>query len=148
MEGQPMCESKGKISRSGILLGAILFLSIGLMGCLEGYIGPDGGILLAYLDPADLQALTQNPDPNIWLIDVRSNSSYQAGHIPTARSYPSTEIAARLGELPLTLYLIVHCQTGIQAQGVITNVLEPNGYTRFMNWGGITRWPYALEVGP
>jgi rhodanese-related sulfurtransferase len=105
-------------------------------------------VLLPYLDPAALQVLTQTPDPNIWLIDVRPNSSYTGGHIPTALSFPSTEIAGRLGELPLTQYLIVHCETGIRAQGVITDVLEPNGYTRFMNWGGITRWPYALETGP
>jgi rhodanese-related sulfurtransferase len=143
-----MTESRGRKSHFGVLVSAILLLSTGLTGCFEGYTGPDGDSLLAYLDPADLQVLTQNPDPDIWLIDVRTNATYQAGHIPTALSYPSTEIASRLGELPLTKYLIVHCETGIRAQGVITDVLEPNGYTRFMNWGGITRWPYALETGP
>ena len=131
-----------------ILLGAILFLSAGLGGCLEGYTGADGGILLAYLDPVALQELTLNSNPDIWIIDVRSTLEYQAGHIPTARSYPSSEIESRLSELPLTQYLIVHCQTGGLAQAVITGVLEPNGYTRFMNWGGIFRWPYALETGP
>jgi rhodanese-related sulfurtransferase len=130
------------------LLGAVLLLSAGLGGCFEGYTGPDGDVLLAYLDPAGLQELTQNPDPDMWIIDVRSTLEYQAGHIPTALSYPSPEIASRLGELPLTQYLIVHCQTGGLAQSVITGVLEPNGYTRFMNWGGITRWPYPLETGP
>ncbi len=143
-----MYEIKGRARNFGVLLSAVLLLSAGLAGCFEGYTGPDGDSLLAYLAPADLLPLTQNPDPDIWLIDVRPNASYLAGHIPTARSYPSTEIASRLGELPLTQYLIVHCETGIRAQGVITDVLEPNGYTRFMNWGGVTRWPYALETGP
>ena len=143
-----MSETKGRTRNFGVLLSAVLLLSTGLAGCFEGYTGADGDSLLAYLAPADLQVLTQNPDPEIWLIDVRPTSSYVGGHIPTARSYPSTEIASRLGELPLTKYLIVHCETGIRAQGVITDVLEPNGYTRFMNWGGVTRWPYALETGP
>jgi rhodanese-related sulfurtransferase len=132
----------------GVLLSVILLLTTGLAGCIEGYTGADGGILLAYLDPAALQALTQSPDPDIWIIDVRSAAEFQAGHIPTALSYPSSEIESRLSELPLTQYLIVHCQTGGLAQAVITGVLEPNGYTRFMNWGGIFRWPYALETGP
>jgi rhodanese-related sulfurtransferase len=140
--------NRGRIKSFGILLGAILCLSAGLGGCFEGYTGADGGILLSYLDPVALQELTLNPDPDIWLIDVRPNASYVGGHIPTALSYPSSEIASRLGELPLTQYLIVHCETGGRAQAVITDVLEPNGYTRFMNWGGITRWPYALETGP
>ena len=143
-----MSESRKKGRSFGIFLVAILLLSTGLTGCFEGYTGPDGDILLAYLDPPDLLALTQNPDPDIWIIDVRPNSSYQAGHIPTALSYPSSEIASRLGELPYSQYLIINCETGIRAQAVITDVLEPNGYTRFMNWGGITRWPNALETGP
>ncbi len=143
-----MSETKGRTRNFGVLLSAVLLLSTGLAGCFEGYTGADGDSLLAYLAPADLQVLTQTPDPDIWLIDVRPSSSYVGGHIPTALSYPSSEIASRLGELPLTQYLIVHCETGIRAQGVITDVLEPNGYTRFMNWGGVTRWPYALETGP
>ena len=143
-----MSDIKGRVRNFGILLSAVMLLSTGLAGCFEGYTGPDGDSLLAYLAPADLQVLTQNPDPTISIIDVRSNAEFQAGHIPTALSYPSSEIASRLGELPLTQYLIVHCQTGGLAQSVITGVLEPNGYTRFMNWGGIFRWPYALETGP
>jgi rhodanese-related sulfurtransferase len=147
-EGEGMYKIKERVSNFGVLMSAIVLLSTGLMGCFEGYTGADGDVLLAYLAPSDLRVLTENPDPDIWLIDVRPNAAYQAGHIPTALSYPSTEIASRLGELPLTQYLIVHCETGIRAQGVITDVLEPNGYTRFMNWGGVTRWPYALETGP
>jgi rhodanese-related sulfurtransferase len=102
---------------------------------------------LQYLDPADLRPLTENPDPNIFLIDVRPAAAYNAGHIPTALSFPSTEIAGRLTERPLddpNKYLIVHCETGGRAQQVITGVLEPNGYTRFMNWGGVYRWPYGF----
>jgi rhodanese-related sulfurtransferase len=121
-------------------------VSLSLAGCFEGYAGPEGDILLQYLDPAALKALTENPEPDIFLIDVRPASAYAAGHIPTALSFPSSEIAGRLNESPLDdldNYLIVHCETGGRAQGVITGVLEPNGYTRFMNWGGVYRWPYG-----
>lgn len=142
-----MSTTNGRARTFGLMLSAVLFLSTGLLGCYEGYTGEDGDPLLAYLEPAALYDLTQNPDPDIWIIDVRSTVEFEAGHIPTAKSYPSAEIASRLGELPLTQYLIVHCQTGGLAQSVITGVLEPNGYTRFMNWGGIYRWPYALETG-
>jgi rhodanese-related sulfurtransferase len=131
-----------------LAIGFVLLLSsLSVAGCFEGYTGPDGDILLQYLDPAALKVLTENPEPNIFLIDVRPAAAYNAGHIPTALSFPSSEIAGRLAEPPLddlNNYLIVHCETGGRAQGVITGVLEPNGYTRFMNWGGVYRWPYGL----
>lgn len=113
----------------------------------EGYAGPDGEALRYYLLPERLLELTENPDPNIWIIDVRPAAAYAAGHIPTAMSFPSSEIAFRLDELPLDVNLILYCETGGRVQNVIENVLEPNGYTRFMNWGGVTKWPYTLEVG-
>jgi len=127
------------------VLGVLCSLSVA--GCFEGYVGSDGDILLDYLDPPALKALTENPEPDIFLIDVRPAAAYDGGHIPTALSFPSTEIAGRLTESPLddkNNYLIVHCETGGRAQQVITGVLEPNGYTRFMNWGGVYRWPYGL----
>ena len=143
-----MSEIQTRTRSLNVLLGVTLVLSAGLGGCLQGYTGPEGAILLPYLDPVALQDLTMNPNPDIWIIDVRSTAEFQAGHIPTALSYPSSEIASRLNDLPLTQYLIVYCQTGGLAQAVITGVLEPNGYTRFMNWGGMDRWPYPLETGP
>jgi len=33
---------------------------------------------------------------------------------------------------------------GLRAEIVISK-LEKEGYTRMMNWGGYTRWPYELE---
>ena len=50
---------------------AVLFvLSLAVTGCFEGYIGPDGEHLLEYLPPEKLYELVQEPDPDIWLIDV------------------------------------------------------------------------------
>ena len=139
---------KIRVQNRKLAIGAFTVLcALSVAGCYEGYTGPDGDILLQYLEPAALKALTENPEPDIFLIDVRPAAAYNAGHIPTARSFPSTEIAGRLTEPPLddlNNYLIVHCETGGRAQGVITGVLEPNGYTRFMNWGGVYRWPYGF----
>jgi rhodanese-related sulfurtransferase len=103
-------------------------------------------------DPRNLQALTLIPqdqrDPPIWIVDVRPGWTYNGGHIPTAISRPSSDIANRLEDTPLDdpdNYIIVYCETGIRAQGVINDYLLPNGNTRVMHWGGITNWPYGLE---
>ncbi len=131
-----------------LAIGIFVLVSSFLVGgCFNGYTGPDGDVLLQYLDPTALKDLTENPEPDIFLIDVRPAAAYDAGHIPTALSFPSSSIADRLDEAPLNdlnNYLIVHCETGGRAQAVISGVLEPNGYTRFMNWGGVIRWPFGL----
>jgi rhodanese-related sulfurtransferase len=136
-----------KKSYEGVLLVSIVvFAVLVLTGCFEGYIGSEGEVLKQYLPPEKLQALITNPDDAIWIIDVRPASAYQKGHIPTARSFPSSEIFSRLGEISKDKYLIVYCETGGRAQGVIKK-LEKKGYTRFMNWGGISRWPYEQVEG-
>jgi rhodanese-related sulfurtransferase len=137
-------------NKSSKLLGLalVVMLSGALLGCNEGYIGPDGAPLLYYLPPENLLEIVENPDPNIRLIDVRPFDAYVQWHIPTAENYPSSEIAGRLDELPEDQCYIVMCETGPRAQAVIENVLEPNGYRCFMNYGASIRWPYGFVSGP
>jgi rhodanese-related sulfurtransferase len=123
----------------------IFLISILFFGCYEGYTGPDGEMLAQYLDEDAFKALTENPVDDIWIIDVRPASAYESGHVPTAKSFPSSEIEDRLNELPKDKYLIFYCETGGRAQKVITSVMEPAGYTKFMNWGGYTRWSKAFN---
>jgi len=114
-------------------------------GC-EGYTGPGWDLGTGLLDPDNLYPLTQTPDPEIFIIDVRPSVAYNAGHIPTAYSFPSSEIASRLTEPPLDNpdnYFIVYCETGGRAQLVIMNTLIPSGRVKVMNWGGVTRWTNA-----
>ena len=137
-----------KKSYEGVIFVSFLVLVVSLLtGCFEGYVGSEGEVLKQYLSPEKLRELIANPDDSIWIIDVRPASAYQKGHIPTARSFPSSEILSRLGEIPKDKYLIIYCETGGRAQGVIKK-LEKKGYTRLMNWGGISRWPYELVQEP
>ena len=101
-------------------------------GCMTGDVSSDGAMLKAYLDPAALKELTENPRSDIWIIDVRPLSAYNAGHIPTAKSYPSSEVMSRVDELK-SQYLIVYCETGEELERNIEP--EKEGYTRMMNWG-------------
>ena len=91
-----------KITFNKVAIGIIIGLSVVLAtGCFEGYIGDVGLPLSVYLAPADLYDLTQNPDPKIFIIDVRPEAAYNLGHIPTALSFSSSTIMSRLGEPPL-----------------------------------------------
>ena len=133
--------TKNKIySGAGVAL-LVALTALLLTGCFEGYVGAEGEVLKEYLPPEQLKVLVDKPNDSIWIVDVRPSSAYQKGHIPTARSFPSSEILSRLDEIPKDQYLIVYCETGGRAQSVIKK-LERQGYTRLMNWGGISRWPY------
>jgi len=130
-----------------LILGVFIFVFslLFITSCYEGYTSSkDAEVLKKYLDPAKLKDLTQNPDPNIIIIDVRPDAFYKNGHIPTALSFPSSTIKERLNELPKDKYIILYCETGGRAQAVIKG-LEKEGYTLMMNWGGVSRWPYELE---
>ncbi|HEX9949599.1 MAG TPA: rhodanese-like domain-containing protein [Thermodesulfobacteriota bacterium] len=128
------------------LVSLSLFLALFLTGCYEGSVGPDGAMLKQYLPPEKLKELVDKPNSSIWIIDVRPASAYQKGQIPTAKSFPSSTILTRLGELPKDQYLILYCETGARAHRVMKQ-LEKQGYTRLMVWGGVSRWPYELVKG-
>jgi rhodanese-related sulfurtransferase len=137
-----------KKSYVGVALVSFVALAVLLFaGCFEGYVGSNGDMLKKYLSPEKLRGLVAKPDDSIWIIDVRPASAYKKGHIPTAKSFPSSEILSRLDEIPKDTYLILYCETGGRAQGVIKK-LEKKGYTRLMNWGGISRWPFEQIQGP
>jgi rhodanese-related sulfurtransferase len=121
------------------LFSILTSMLILLTGCYEGYVGKDGEMLKQYLKPEKLKAIVDNPREDIWIIDVRPESSYKNGHIPTSKNFPSGEIMDRLEEIPKTQYLILACETGGRAQSVAKK-LEEKGYTRFMNWGATSRY--------
>jgi len=123
----------------------IFLLFIIFTAAYVGYVSSsDADILKKYLEPEELKGITENPIDNIWIIDVRPSSAYKNGHIPTAKSFPSSEILNRLNELSKDQYLIFYCETGGRAQAII-NKLEKTGYTKMMNWGGFSRWTYPSE---
>lgn len=109
-----------------------------------GKAGPEGSRLKQYVEPAELKKLTEEPAENVWIIDVRPEKAYKKGHIPTAKSFPSGEIEANLNEIPRDHYLVLYCETGGRVQTVIKK-LARHGYSRYMNWGGVSRWPYETE---
>lgn len=123
-------------------LSLALLLPVLFSACHRGYMSSDGKSLEKYLAPEELKKIVDNPDPNIWIIDLRPASMYNKGHIPTAKLYP--DIVNHLDEIPKDKYLVLYC---IFSPGVQMNIkkLEQAGYTKNLNWGRYSRWPYESE---
>lgn len=120
-----------------VLLASVLFSA-----CHRGYMSSNAKDLEKYINPSELKKIVDNPDPNIWIIDLRPASMYNKGHIPTAKSFP--DIINHLDEIPKDKQLILYC---IFSPGAQMNIkkLEKAGYTKNLNWGRYSRWPYETE---
>ncbi len=83
----------------------------------------------ATIEPAELiSRIAEGKAP--FVLDVRSEKEFAAGHIPGAINIPHDALADRLSELPddKASEIVVHCQSGRRA-GMAEEVLKKNGYT-------------------
>lgn len=77
-------------------------------------------------------------------LDVRSAEQFKAGNIPQSRNVPAADIAAKLNSLPKDKPIIVVCERGRTAVGVV-NTLKGNGYEQvYALQGGLAAW---IEAG-
>jgi hydroxyacylglutathione hydrolase len=85
-----------------------------------------------------LEGLTKEPSPVMtqqafrnlktpFILDVRTKSEYEAGHIEGSKQLHAGRVMNHLGELPKDKLIIVHCQTGARAT-VVTSVLRAAGF--------------------
>lgn len=79
------------------------------------------------------------------LLDVRTQSEYEEGHIEGARLIPDTEIESRAEEaLPdKDAVILVYCRSG-RRSAVAAQTLADLGYTQVFEFGGLLDWPYAI----
>ena len=134
-----------KIILIAIFLSTILIQVAAGQSVYVGKAGADGKALKKYIEPSELKKLTENPVDSIWILDVRSEKAYSAGHIPTAKSIPAGTVTNQLNEIPKSQYLILYCNVGANAQ-IVAKKLKKAGYKRYINWGGISRWEWEKET--
>ena len=132
-----------------LLSASLILIALGLFACTaENEAGTTGKT--AVIDPATLapevdvqttHALQEHED--VFLLDVREQHEYDAGHIPNITLIPMGDIPARIAELPTDKEIIVTCRSGNRS-GQITNYLREQGFTNVHNMeGGILAWEAA-----
>jgi rhodanese-related sulfurtransferase len=107
----------------------------------------DDGKSFADISAADtVQFLQKHPETVV--IDVRTSSEYQAGHIPGSKLIPVDEIENRMNEVPKEAqHVIVTCQGGGRSAAAC-QFLSEKGYTNLMNmYDGMGSWPGKKEIG-
>jgi len=64
------------------------------------------------LSPADIQKIVSDQKQEYVIVDVRSESEFAEGHIPTAINIPAETFSAKSGVLPKDKKIVVYCNSG------------------------------------
>ena len=83
---------------------------------------------------------------SVTIVDVRTQSEYDVGHVENAILVPNETIGSIVPEeLPdKEAVLLVYCRTGRRAADA-SQKLADMGYTKVYDFGGIEDWPYEIE---
>lgn len=84
-------------------------------------------------------------DPAIILIDVRTQSEYDEGHISNAILLPNETIGTvQPTQLPdKKATILVYCRSGNRSKQAADKLIKM-GYQHVYDFGGITSWPYEI----
>ena len=117
-------------------------LPFGCIGCSNG-----GSATYDQISGAEAKALMDSESGYV-IIDARTQSEYDQGHIPGAIMIPEYEIADRAEkELPDKDQLIlVYCRSGRRSK-IAAEELVKLGYTNVKEFGGIIDWEYETVRG-
>jgi rhodanese-related sulfurtransferase len=133
--------------RIPIIIQSIFSLTILFMGILV--LSP---VKMVYCNPfteinvdTANSMITSGSYPNLIILDVRSGSSYDIGHLENAINIPSTELDSRIDELFQynDTEIIVYCETGILGAQAAA-ILDSYDFTKVFNInGGFEAWQSA-----
>ena len=128
-----------KINKRFLIALLTFTLPFGCVGCSDG-----GSATYEQISGAEAKALMDSESGYI-IIDARTQSEYDEGHIPRAILIPEYEIAYRAeNELSDKNQLIlIYCRSGRRSK-IAAEELVKLGYTNVKEFGGIIDWEYEI----
>jgi hydroxyacylglutathione hydrolase len=109
---------------------------------------PGGAARTSSMTATELAAALERSDGvHITVIDVRNPGELDSGSIPGSQNVPLSVLAARLGEIPASGPVVVHCASGYRSS-VAASVLSRAGFADVTDLiGGYQAWE-LLATGP
>ncbi len=99
-----------------------------------------------YADFEGLKSLLEDSSQDYFLVDVRTDQEYEAGHIPTAANIPFDVIASNLPSEDKDALIIVYCRSGNRS-GKANKTLSDLGYTNIYDFGAYSKWKNEFIQG-
>ena len=106
---------------------------------------PEQDITYERINAEEAKAIMDRESDYI-IIDARTQSEYDEGHIPGAILIPEYEISNKAGELlkDKNQLILVYCRSGRRSK-IAAQALVELGYTNVKEFGGIIDWKYEIE---
>ncbi|MEG0693250.1 MAG: rhodanese-like domain-containing protein [Oscillospiraceae bacterium] len=85
-------------------------------------------------------------EKDVIVLDVRTQSEFDEGHIKNAILIPDTEIEQLAPEkiIDKDAKILVYCRSGRRSAEASKKLIEL-GYTNVIDFGGIINWSYEIE---
>ena len=98
------------------------------------------------ITPGELKQKLDN-GADIFILDIRDQDKYAAGHIPGSHCIPQKDVPDRTGEIPKKGMVVICCAYGLKSDQVYLYLSEKKKYRNLrLLEGGV--FEYALEVNP
>ncbi len=98
----------------------------------------------------DVEGAYQKRQAGAFLLDVRTQEEWNAGHIPGATLIPLDQLSARAGELPEDQEIVIYCRSGNRSAQAL-DLLTTAGFSGVYSMeGGINDWiaaGYGITTG-
>jgi rhodanese-related sulfurtransferase len=92
------------------------------------------------------EAISETPAASVpedaWLLDVREDDEWAAGHVPDAVHIPLGQLGARTAEIPRDQVVYVICRSGARS-GRAAQALTGSGWRAVNVAGGMQDWAAA-----
>jgi len=95
--------------------------------------------------PEGLKKIIDGKNARFVIVDIRPESAYKMGHIPTAINIPRGFTSDIKNPPAKDKYIILYCYGGLTSPAAGERMLA-DGYKYIFVWGGIADWPYELET--
>lgn len=88
-----------------------------------------------------------NENKNIVVLDVRTKSEFDSGHIPKAKNIPVQQLSTRINELEKYKNnpIIVHCASGGRSPSAVKTLIKNNFSQIYHLNRGLMSWKYPLR---
>ena len=134
--------SKPKNEQNNLLIGTLLLVSLIVI------------LIVAFGNSADQVAGTlpltitveeafDYREEGAFILDVRTQEEWDAGHIPGATLIPLDELPNRLGEVPENIEVVVVCRSGNRSASARDILLNAEFSSVTSMDGGVNQWAAA-----
>ncbi len=137
---------KRRVRVVATIVAAVAALAL-FTGCSHGSSdsSESGGQAYRQASAEEAKALMEEQGDYV-ILDVRTKSEYDEGHIPGAVLLPHDQVKDEAEKMLPTKdeLILVYCRSGNRSKQA-SQAFVDLGYTNVVEFGGINSWPYDIE---